>query len=305
VRPLRLPPAALIFAAVLLVCAVLVGPGSAAAQGAGEPARLITLINEARSLRGLDPLRYEPRLTAIAERLAEAVLRGEAVDSIADGVEMLLREKGYPHMLYGGRHATTDRSAAEMLQGWLDEGGRGSIFLNPEAQEIGVGYRNGAESPVETMAPNIWAVVIADPARPAEEGWAERVRRLINAFRAQHGLEPLERNAFLDRAAMAHARDMLARDYFSHISPDGTDPGERARTAGYDWSRVLENIAAGQRSPREVVDAWVASTEGHREAMLDPAVTEMGVGYVFAPFDPGRVEARHYWALSLGRPRDP
>lgn len=295
-----------VLAAVVLAAGALAAVQPAHSQGAGEqPSRMIALVNEARALRGLEPLRYEPRLTQIADRLADAVFRGEALDSLSVGVEALLREKGYPYMLYGGRHAATEQSAAAMLQGWLDEGGRGSIFLSPEAQEIGVGYRNGNNSPVETMAAHVWAVVIADPARPAEDGWAERVRRLINAFRAQNGLGPLARNAFLDRAAMAHARDMLARDYFSHISPDGVGPGERARAAGYDWARVLENIAAGQRTPRAVVDAWVASTDGHREAMLDPAVTELGVGYVFAPFDPGRVEARHYWALSLGRPREP
>jgi hypothetical protein len=32
-------------------------------------------------------------------------------------------------------------------------------------------------------------------------------------------------------------------------------------------------------------------------------VTELGIGYVFTPFDPGRITSRHYWSMSLGRPQ--
>ena len=273
-----------------------------AGTGAGNPERLIEIINSARKEWGLTPLRFEPRLTQIAEQMTQSIYLGQNMDAVADGLETLLREKGYPNMLFGGRYATVDGGVDPMIRTWLEEGGRQSILVNPNATEIGAAHKDSTGSPVADMPRNIWAVVIADPARPAAEDWPNRILLLVNSFRARYGLPGLKANAFLDRAAMMQARDMVTRDFFSHINPDGEGPGERATRAGYKFQRLLENIAVGQRSPRDVVDAWIRSKDGHREAMLDPAVTELGIGYVFAPYDNGRIKGLHYWAMSLGRP---
>ena len=277
-------------------------PSQAQTEREEAESKLIEIINRARVDRRLRALRFEPRLTQIAKEMTQAIYEGESLNSLNDGLEALLRQKGYPHMLYGGRYATTNDSVEQMVGAWLRDSGPDGILNSPDALEIGVAYLNSNGSTVPNIAPNIWAVVIADPARPAAAGWDEQIRQLVNQFRRVNNLPPLEMNAFLSRAAKAHSQDMLNRDYFEHISPSGTDPGDRATTAGYRWSRVLENLAAGQTNPRDVVNAWIQSKDGHREAMLDPIVTELGIGYVFAPFDPGRVEARHYWAMSLGKP---
>lgn len=280
--------------------------GPAFSQSPTDPeevtSKLIEIINRARVDRRLRSLRFEPRLTQIAKEMTRAIYNGESLATLNEGLEEMLREKGYPHMLFGGRYATTKGPVEEMVGAWLRENGPDGILSNPNALEIGVAYLNSEGSTVPDIPQNIWAVVIADPARPAEDGWDERIRLLVNQFRQRNGLPPLKMNALLARAAKAHASDMLARDYFRHFSPDGTDPGDRATAAGYRWTKILENLAAGQTNPRDVVNAWIRSKDGHREAMLDPIVTELGVGYVFAPFDPGRVEARHYWAMSLGKP---
>lgn len=290
----------------VLGATVLIGDPTAHAQTADKreetESRLIQLINTARTERSLPRLNYEPRLTQIARQLTLSIYAGQRLNALSDGLEQLLQDKGYPHIQFGGRYATTEGAVGDMLNEWLREGGPDSILVNPNVQEIGVAYLNSDGSLVPDIPTNIWAVVIAEPARPAEGDWRRRVLQLVNQFRAANGLPALKPNAFLDRAAMAHSRDMLARDFFSHINPDGVGPGERARAAGYRWTRILENIAVGQRTPREVVNAWVASKDGHREAMLDPAVTELGVGYIFAPFDPGRISSLHYWSISLGRP---
>src|SRR6266480_2429130 len=54
---------------------------------------------------------------------------------------------------------------------------------------------------------------------------------------------PLVWNAQLATAAAAHAKDMYTNNYFSHISPQGTSPIQRALQAGYTGSYVGENIA--------------------------------------------------------------
>ncbi|WP_420725078.1 CAP domain-containing protein [Hwanghaeella sp. LZ110] len=279
--------------------------GPAGAQADEKEPRLIEVINRARAERNRAPLRYEPRLTQIARQMAQAIYQGQKLDALTDGLETLLKSKGYPYTLYGGRYAINSDSVEKMVTEWLEDGGQQSILTNKTATEIGVAYLSSEGSLVPDIEPSIWTVVIAAPARPADSDWAQQILQLVNQFRATYQLPPLQPNAFLNRAGMAQARDMLARDFFSHTNPDNVGPGERATKAGYKWSLVLENIAAGQSTPRDVVNAWIASKEGHREAMLNPDVTELGIGYVFAPFDPGRIKSLHYWAMTLGKPRDP
>ncbi|MDF1749430.1 MAG: CAP domain-containing protein [Alphaproteobacteria bacterium] len=288
-----------------LVLPLLASPVPAVAQTDEREPRLIEVINRARAERNRGPLRYEPRLTQIARQMAQAIYQGQKLDSLTSGLETLLKTKGYPYALYGGRYAINSDSAEKMVGDWLEEGGQQSILINPAASEIGVAYLNSEGSLVPDIAPSIWAVVIAAPARPAAADWAQEVLKLVNQFRASYELPPLKLNAFLNRAAMAQSRDMLARDFFSHTNPDNIGPGERATKAGYKWSLVLENIAAGQPTPRDAVNAWIASKEGPREAMLNPEVTELGIGYVFAPFDPGRITSLHYWSMTLGKPKAP
>jgi len=50
--------------------------------------------------------------------------------------------------------------------------------------------------------------------------------------------------------------------------------------------------------PGEVVSGWLGSPE-HCANLMDPAYTELGVGFAVN----GRDAAGVYWALELGRPR--
>lgn len=308
VKPIsRMTGIVTLFAPLLLAIALIVvasAPEALAQTGKG-PATLIEIVNAARAERRLAPVRAEPRLTAISGLLTEAIAFGEPLDRLQLGLEGLLRDKGYPHVLYGARYSVTSVAIEELVREWMfTESGAYSVLLDPNVLEIGVAYRTAEGTAVTDNGRNIWALVIAEPARPAREGWRKRVLDFVNAFRVRNGLAALRPNAFLDRAATAHAQDMVNRDFFSHFNPDNVGPGERAEAAGYKFSLVLENLAAGQRDARDAVEAWIRSRDGHREAMLNPGVTELGIGYVFAPYDPGRVDSRHYWAMTLGRPID-
>ena len=86
----------------------------------------------------------------------------------------------------------------------------------------------------------------------------------------------------LAKAAHEHAKDMVERHYFSHVSPEGLDPSERARAAGFP-AGAGENIAIGYPSASAVMDGWLGS-RGHRANILDCDYTVIGVG-----FDPGTV----------------
>jgi uncharacterized protein YkwD len=125
------------------------------------------------------------------------------------------------------------------------------------------------------------------------------VVRLTNEFRKDNGLKPLTLNLRLNRAAQGHSADMANRDFFNHANPDGLKAGRRATIAGYDYSRLGENIAAGQRTPQEVVESWKKSP-GHRKNMLNPKFEEIGVGYLKVNPDPGNVQYKFYWTQNFG-----
>ncbi|MFI5904768.1 sigma-70 family RNA polymerase sigma factor [Streptomyces cyaneofuscatus] len=115
------------------------------------------------------------------------------------------------------------------------------------------------------------------PAPPASEGG--QVLQIVNTERAKEGCGPVTSNDLLATAAQRHSADMASRDYFSHTSPDGTDPGDRITAAGYRWSTYGENIAKGQRTPADVMRSWMDSP-GHRANILNCSFKEMGIGKV-------------------------
>jgi uncharacterized protein YkwD len=92
-------------------------------------------------------------------------------------------------------------------------------------------------------------------------------------------VKPVTWNDTLAAAALAHARDMDARNYFNHISPSGTSPIQRAITLGYTGNTVTENIAKGYTSIEPLMNAWQQS-ENHCKAMMDSLQTEMGAANV-------------------------
>jgi len=92
-------------------------------------------------------------------------------------------------------------------------------------------------------------------------------------------VKPLAWNEKLAAAALAHARDMDANNYFSHISPGGTSPIQRAMVTGYTGEYVLENIAKGYTSIGPLMQAWQQSEE-HCKAIMDSLQTEMGAANV-------------------------
>ena len=104
------------------------------------------------------------------------------------------------------------------------------------------------------------------------------VVRLVNALRAEKGLQPLTANWELSRVARYKSEDMAANRYFSHTSPTYGTPFQMIRSFGLSYRTAGENIAYGQRTPAEVMDAWMNSS-GHRANILNSSYTHIGVGY--------------------------
>ncbi|WP_211716618.1 CAP domain-containing protein [Nocardiopsis sp. MG754419] len=105
---------------------------------------------------------------------------------------------------------------------------------------------------------------------------ATQVVTLVNSERSSHGCDPVQVNDRLASAAQEHSEDMAARDYMAHESPEGEGPGDRAARHGYDsWG--AENVAKGQQSAAQVMDAWMNS-DGHRRNILNCDLKAIGVG---------------------------
>lgn len=107
--------------------------------------------------------------------------------------------------------------------------------------------------------------------------YAQQVVSLVNQQRSQNGCGPLTLNSKLTLAAQRHTDDMVARHFFSHTNPDGVDFATRISRAGYTWSTAGENIAQGQQTPADVMDAWMHSP-GHRANILNCSFKDIGVG---------------------------
>ncbi|WP_186578588.1 CAP domain-containing protein [Aquibacillus kalidii] len=104
------------------------------------------------------------------------------------------------------------------------------------------------------------------------------VIELTNQVRRENGLTPLELEPTLAKVAQEKAEDMAANDYFSHTSPTYGSPFDMLKQFGISYTAAAENIALGQQTPQEVMDGWMNSP-GHRENIMDPDVTHIGVGY--------------------------
>lgn len=112
---------------------------------------------------------------------------------------------------------------------------------------------------------------------------------LTNAFRAEQRLGGLQRNATLALAAQRYADYLAASGRFAHDA-DGRSPADRITAAGYKHCAIAENLALNQKSTgfetrelaRSAVEGWKGSPP-HRRAMLDPGVTEIGIGIAKAP----------------------
>lgn len=173
-------------------------------------------------------------------------------------------------------------------------------ILDPSLSEIGV-YRRGE---------GVW-VVLAEPfAAPASQDAASvgrEVLKLVNAARAHPrtcgsrklaAAPALKAAPLLDRAALTHAKDMTRHSLFEHQGSDGSTPAQRVTAAGYRWRTVAENIAAGARDAKTVVQGWIDSP-GHCANLMGAQYTEMGIAYAVDP----NSDAGIYWAQVFASPR--
>ncbi|MER0281460.1 sporulation protein [Clostridioides difficile] len=107
--------------------------------------------------------------------------------------------------------------------------------------------------------------------------YQKEVVDLVNIERSKAGLNPLTLDSSVSNVATKKSQDMIDNNYFSHNSPTYGSPFDMLKKFGISYKTAGENIAMGQKTPKEVVNAWMNS-EGHRKNILNPNFSKIGVG---------------------------
>jgi uncharacterized protein YkwD len=123
------------------------------------------------------------------------------------------------------------------------------------------------------------------PPSAREEAAAGELLGLLNAARAERGLAPLARSGGLAAVARSYCAEMARTKSIAHDSPISGGPADRARKAGIAFQRLSENLALAP-DPASAHDGLMRSP-GHRANILDPAVTEVGIGAIYSAEDGG------------------
>jgi len=108
----------------------------------------------------------------------------------------------------------------------------------------------------------------------------EQVIAQANVDRSRLGLPVLQLDHTLNLAAFAKAEDMLEKNYFDHVSPEGTKPWHWFKSLGYKYSYAGENLAQGFDDAHDLEQSWMSSPK-HRANILSPNYDDMGVAIVY------------------------
>ena len=146
---------------------------------------------------------------------------------------------------------------------------------------------NVTPAPVNTLPPSttgtpVGAATVRGPAScnyANSASYVNEIASLINNARAQNGLPALTVNAQLNAAAQGHSVDMACHNLLSHSGSDSSSVQERVAAAGYTASYSSE-IIYGSGYPQTAFDWWM-SDQTHRNEILNPRYTEMGIGYAY------------------------
>ncbi|MFF4350135.1 CAP domain-containing protein [Streptomyces sp. NPDC001530] len=267
-------------------------PGAIPSGGVPDTDGFLGLVNSARAAAGSPPVSLDARLAAAARAHASAMAaRGLLGSESPDGFSVYQRvtSAGYPYLTVGEHLVSGPRTPAEFVEYCLSAEQSRRTLCDPVFSQAGLAYvADGRSGDLYWTA--LWARPLSSAglARTATE-----VVALTNAERTTAGLRPLSVDPLLTTAAQAHSADMVARAFYSHTSPEGSQPWDRAAAAGCTHGSIGENIACGQRSPAEVVRGWMNSP-GHRANILKPDFTHIGIGLA------GGGKAGTYWTQLFG-----
>ena len=106
--------------------------------------------------------------------------------------------------------------------------------------------------------------------------FVQEVWKLVNQERAKEGLPALKLDEKLCQAAQKRAKEIKTK--FDHTRPDGTGCFTVFKEFGIPYMAAGENIAAGQTTPKQVMNGWMNS-EMHKANILYNDFKSIGIGF--------------------------
>ena len=139
------------------------------------------------------------------------------------------------------------------------------------------GHDKLLNKPVEYHEPKVTTI----PERPT----ADKIFELVNKERTQRGIAPLVRVPEIDNVARLKVEDMIKNDYYAHRNPktgrgliDQTYVDNHCKEYGENINQDEYWTTRPEDHPAEDhVKEWMESTDGHREAILNPRFKYAGI----------------------------
>jgi uncharacterized protein YkwD len=172
-------------------------------------------------------------------------------------------------------------------------------FQNSQGDRFGIG--SGGEGYIWVQIHVEWSTAenrqpsASQPATPSvgssncsatqNTDFENQILSLINAGRAEQGLAPLTTSTSLSSAAREHSLDMACQNFVDHNGSNGTTWYDRVSSQGYaNANSARENIYVGDPDFGGTPDgaySWWMNSQVHRDNILNAAVSEIGIGYVY------------------------
>jgi uncharacterized protein YkwD len=165
------------------------------------------------------------------------------------------------------------------------------ITTNPANLGGGAGgVKPSVPDPGATPTPGVWPTpkpgktpAPTPTTAPASDlaGAEAIVFQQTNAERAKTGAKALVSDPALNALARSRSEDMVNRNYFDHVTPDGKKVFDMLKEMGFAYTTAGENIAYNSypisQSPQQVMTAWMNSS-GHKANILNTRYGRIGVG---------------------------
>jgi len=272
----------------------------AAALFAAAPARSPTALRSELALRvngerdraGMPPVAPSAALDRVAQDRAEeiqtkgALPTEDEVMALFGSLQLRMARAGYSAHGWTESQISTVGDPRAVIAAWQDDPSAAQA-MDSNYQDVGIGVANLRGVPLyvflfawprsEYFARQTAGLTDVPAVRDA-------MLAIVNAARTVEGRPPLVLDPRLNAAAQAHAEDMLRRTFYAHESPEGLLPRRRVEAAGVSADVIGENLAAGQTSVENVMEAWMHSSD-HRRNILEPRYTHLGVGLAVGSYE--------------------
>ena len=255
---------------------------------------LLKLHNKARAEAKLGPLTTNDKLVAAAKVQAKDMAdHDKMAHEGSDGStpDKRVKAQGYHFQIVGENVAMGQKTAAEVMQSWMESPHHKENILRPEFTEIGLACY------VDPNGVAWWCADFGKPwptIEPAKD--APALLRALNDARAEEkdkSLPPFKSNARLTAAAQKQAQATAdAGKFVEGPGPPSSAPGLKVtRPIG-----ISQSDAIGLADPAKVVKSWL-DREDSRKVILGTYYEDVGVGVATDK------EGVPYWSVMFGKPK--